>query len=54
VELAASVEKAAAGSVAKAVVGRSGGEDKPEARWRDRRNGEEGERERAVEKEAWW
>lgn len=48
------MEKAAAGSVAKAVAGRSGGEGKPEARWRDRHNGEEGERERAVEREAQW
>jgi hypothetical protein len=48
------VEKSAAVPVEKALAGCSSGEGRREAQWRKRRDGEEDERERAVEREALW
>jgi len=53
-ELAVLVEKAVTDLVKKAVAGRSGGEGRREAWWRERRDGEEGERERTVKREVRW
>jgi hypothetical protein len=48
------VEKSATVPVEKALAGCSIGEGRREAQWRKRRDGEEDERERAVEREAQW
>jgi hypothetical protein len=51
-ELAAPLEKVVAGPVKKAIAGHSSGEGRLEARWRESHDGEKGERESAVEREA--
>jgi hypothetical protein len=48
------VEKVVAGPVEKVVANHSGGEGRWETRWRERRDGEEGDREHAVARAAQW